>query len=179
MAEAFSNSLTRAAGIHTSWSGSSVAAASTAITVTAATGIGVSHLVVNSNYIAGTKVQQIDGTTIYTDRASTNSATATSQIVEFLGVTTAYTSPSGTKAILVGGTFANNTATAVNLTVSVYDQSTGTQTALASDIPVPTGSSFVITDAGKTVLEGLDEVRLYTDVDNAIDANLSILTGVS
>ena len=66
MAEAFSNSLTRAAGIMTSWSGSSVAAASTAITVTSATGIGVSHLVVNANYIAGTKVQQIDGTTIYT-----------------------------------------------------------------------------------------------------------------
>ena len=179
MAEAFSNSLTRAAGIMTSWSGSSVAAASTAITVSAATGIGVSHLVVNANYIAGTKVKQIDGTTIYTDRASTNSATATSQIVEFLGVTTAYTAPSGTKAILVGGTFANNTANSVNLTVSDYDQSSSTQTALASDIPVPTGSSFVITDAGKTVLEGLDEIRLYTDVANAIDANLSILTGVS
>ena len=179
MAEAFSNSLTRAAGIHTSWSGSSVAAASTAITVTANTGIGVSHLVGNANYLAGTKVKQIDGTTIYTDRASTNSATATSQIVEFLGVTTAYTAPSGTKAILVGGTFANNTGNQVNLTVSVYDQSTGTQTALASDIPVPTGSSFVISDTGKTVLEGLDEVVLYTDVANAIDANLSILTGVS
>ena len=179
MAEAFSNSLTRAAGIQTSWSGSTIGAAGTSITVTAATGIGVSHLVSNANFIAGTKVTQIDGTTIYTDRASTNTASATSQVVEFLGVTTAYTSPSGTKAILVGGTFANNTTSQVNLTVSVYDQSTGTQTALASDIPVPTGSSFVISDTGKTVLEGLDEVRLYTDVDNAIDANLSILTGVS
>ena len=179
MAEAFSNSLTRAVGVVTTYSGSTVAAASTAITVTAATGIGVSDLVDNSNYIAGTRVKQIVGTTVYTDRASTNTASATSQIVEFLGVTTAYTSPSGTKAILVGGTFANNTTSQVNLTVSVYDQSTGTQTALASDIPVPTGSSFVIADTGKTVLEGLDEVRLYTDVDNAIDANLSILTGVS
>ena len=99
--------------------------------------------------------------------------------MEFLGVTTAYTSPSGTKAILVGGTFANNTTSQVNLTVSVYDQSSGTQAALASEIPVPAGSSFVITDTGKTVLEALDEVRLYTDVDNAIDANLSILTGIS
>ena len=179
MAEAFSNSLTRAAGIQTSYSGSTIGAAGTSITVTANTGIGVSHLVSNGNFIAGTKVAQIDGTTIYTDRASTNTASATSQIVEFLGVTTAYTSPSGTKAILVGGTFANNTTSQVSLTVSVYDQSTGTQTALASAIPVPAGSSFVIADTGKTVLEGLDEVRLYTDVDNAIDANLSILTGVS
>ena len=75
MAESFSNSLTRAAGIVTSWSGSSVAAASTAITVTANTGIGVSQLVDNTNYIAGTKVKQIAGTTIYTDKASTNAAT--------------------------------------------------------------------------------------------------------
>ena len=179
MAEAFSNSLTRAVGVVTTYSGSTVAAASTAITVTAATGIGVSDLVDNAHYIAGTRVKQIVGTTVYTDRASTNTASATSQIVEFLGVTTAYTSPSGTKAILVGGTFANNTTSQVSLTVSVYDQSTGTQTALASEIPVPAGSSFVISDTGKTVLEGLDEVRLYTDVDNAIDANLSILTGVS
>ena len=60
MAEAFSNSLTRAAGIQTSYSGSTIGAAGTSITVSANTGIGVSHLVVNSNFIAGTKVQQID-----------------------------------------------------------------------------------------------------------------------
>ena len=179
MAEAFSNSLTRAAGIMTSWSGSSVAAASTAITVTSATGIGVSHLVVNANYIAGTKVQQIDGTTIYTDRASTNTASATSQIVEFLGVTTAYTSPSGTKAILVGGTFANNTNNEVNVTIHLYDDSASSNVAIASKIPVPNGSSFVISDAGKTVLESQDAIRVYCDTANAIDVSLSILTGVS
>ena len=179
MAEAFSNSLTRAAGIQTSYSGSTIGAAGTSITVTAATGIGVSHLVSNANFIAGTKVQQIDGTTIYTDRASTNTASATSQIVEFLGVTTAYTSPSGTKAILVGGTFANNTTSQVNLTVEVFDQSGDKTVGIAHKIPVPTGSSFVISDAGKTLLEGLDEVRVYSDTAGAIDVNLSILTGVS
>ena len=42
MAEAFSNQVARAAGIVTSYSGSTVAAGSTAITVTALTGIGVS-----------------------------------------------------------------------------------------------------------------------------------------
>ena len=50
---------------------------------------------------------------------------------------------------------------------------------LASKIPVPTGSSFVISDAGKTVLEGDDELRVYCDTENAIDVNLSILKGVS
>ena len=179
MAEAFSNSLTRAVGVVTTYSGSTVAAASTAITVTAATGIGVSDLVDNTNYIAGTRVKQIVGTTVYTDRASTNTASATSQIVNFLGVTTAYTSPSAVKSILIGGTFANNTNSSVNLTVETYDQSTAVGVAVASKIPVPAGSSFVITDAGKTLLETSDELRVYADTANAIDVNLSILKGVS
>jgi hypothetical protein len=179
MAEAFSNSLTRAAGIVTSYSGSTVAAGSTEITVTANTGIGVSDLVDNQHFIAGTKVQQIDGTTIYTDRASTNTASATSQVVRFLGPTTAYTSPSATKSILIGGTFANNTSNSVNLTVESYDQSAGVGVAIASKIPVPAGSSFVISDVGKTLLEAQDELRVYCDVTDAIDVSLSILTGVN
>lgn len=179
MAESFSNSLSRAAGIVTTYSGSTVGASSTAITVTANTGIGVSDLVDNQHFIAGTKVVQIDGTTIYTDRASTNTASATSQTVRFLGPTTAYTSPAATKSILIGGTFANNTNNQVNLTVETYDQSTGIGVAIASKIPVPAGSSFVISDTGKTLLEGEDELRIYCDTANAIDANLSILTGVA
>lgn len=179
MAEAFSNSLTRAAGIVTSYSGSTVAAGSTVITVTANTGIGVSDLVDNQHFIAGTKVQQIDGTTIYTNRASTNTASATSQVVRFLGPTTAYTSPSATKSILIGGTFANNTSNSINLTVESYDQSAGVGVAIASKIPVPAGSSFVISDVGKTLLEAQDELRVYCDVADAIDVSLSILTGVN
>jgi len=183
MAEVFSNSITRAVGIMTSWSGSTIGAAGTSITVTANTGIGVSDLVVNSNFIAGTKVAQIDGTTIYTDFNSTNTASASSQVVKFLGPTTAYTSPAATKSILIGGTFANNTESSVNLTVEVYDSSVGVTStgsaAIASKIPVPTGSSFVISDAGKTLLEASDELRVYCDSVDGIDVNLSILQGVS
>ena len=179
MAEAFSNSLSRAAGIVTSYSGSTVAAGSTAITVTANTGIGVSDLIDNQHFIAGTKVHSIDGTTIYADRASTNTASATSQVVKFLGPTTSYTSPAATKSILIGGTFANNTNSSVNLTVESYDQSAGVGVAIASKIPVPAGSSFVISDTGKTLLEAQDEIRVYCDTANAVDVSLSILTGVN
>ena len=112
------------------------------------------------------------------DRDSTNTAAATNQSVKFLGVTTAYTS-TGTKSILVGGTFANNTTQSVNLSVTVWDNSASTEVSIAGKIPVPNGSSFVISDAGKTVLEASDEVRIYCDTANAIDATLSILTGVS
>ena len=183
MAEVFSNSITRAVGIITSYSGSTIGASGTSITVTANTGIGVSDLVVNSNFIAGTKVAQIDGTTIYTDFNSTNTASASSQVVKFLGPTTAYTSPAATKSILIGGTFANNTESSVNLTIEVYDSSVGVTStgsaAIASKIPVPTGSSFVISDAGKTLLEASDELRVYCDSVDGIDVNLSILQGVS
>ena len=61
----------------------------------------------------------------------------------------------------------------------VNDGSIGITAALASKIPVPTGSSFVISDAGKTILESGDKLEVYCDSDNAIDINLSILTGVS
>ena len=183
MAEAFSNKVARAAGIMTSYSGSTIGAGSTAITVTANTGIGVSFLVDNANFIAGTKVHSIDGTTIYVDKSSTNTASARSQTVKFLGPTTAYTSPSATKSIIIGGTFANNTQNSVNLTVEVYDSSVGVTStgsvAVASKIPVPSGSSFVISDTGKTLLETGDELKVYCDVSDAIDVSLSILTGVN
>ena len=38
---------------------------------------------------------------------------------------------------------------------------------------------LLLSDTGKTLLEGLDEVRVYCDTANAIDVNLSILKGVS
>jgi hypothetical protein len=183
MAEAFSNSITRAVGIVTTYSGSTIGAAGTSITVTANTGIGVSDLIDNQNFIAGTRVAQIDGTTIYADRNSTNTASATSQTVKFLGPTTSYTSPAATKSIIIGGTFANNTQNSVNLTVEVLDSSVGVTStgavAIASKIPIPAGSSFVISDTGKTLLEATDELRVYCDTASAVDVSLSILTGVN
>ena len=177
MAEVFSNSLTRAAGIVTSYGGSTISAGSTLISITSSSnaGIGVSQLVDNENFIA------VSGgvSTVRCTTTSTNTANAGGQTVKYLGPTTAYTSASGTKTILIGGTFANNTNNQVAVTVELYDQSTSVGVGLASKIPIPAGSSFVISDTGKTVIEGLDELRVYTDSDNAIDVSLSVLTGVN
>ena len=141
--------------------------------------VAINDLVDNANFIAGTKVTLVGVSSVQLDRASTNTVAATASNVSFLGPTTSYSSASATKSILIGGTFANNTANSVNLTVTVYDNTAAVESQLASKIPVPTGSSFVISDAGKTVLEGDDELRVYCDVENAIDVNLSILKGVS
>ena len=177
MAESFVNSLTRAAGIVTTITGGSIGITTNKISGISTAGIGVSDLVDNAYYIAGTIVQTVGVTSIVVSRDSTNSASATNQTLKFLGVTTALTAAD--KSILIGGTFANNTNSSVNLTVETYDQSTAVGVAVASKIPVPAGSSFVITDAGKTLLETSDEIRVYADSANAIDVNLSILKGVS
>ena len=177
MAESFVNSLTRAVGIVTTVTGGSIGVTTNKISGISTAGIGVSDLVDNTNYIAGTIVQSVGVTSIVVSRDSTNSAAATNQSLTFLGVTTALTAAD--KSILIGGTFANNTNSSVNLTVEAYDQSTAVGVAIASKIPVPAGSSFVITDAGKTLLETSDELRVYADTANAIDVNLSILKGVS
>lgn len=179
MAEAFSNKLTRAAGIVTTSTGGAIGINTTIITGISTVGVAVSDLVVNSNFIAGTKITEIGASAVTVDRTSTNTSSTTSQNVKFLGPTTAYTSAAATKTILIGGTFANNTDNSVNLTVEVRDQSTAVSVSIASKIPVPAGSSFVISDTGKTILEGTDEIVVYCDSANAIDANLSILTGVN
>jgi len=178
MAEAFSNKLTRAAGIVSTSSSGSIGIQTNLITGISTVDVAVNQLVDNTNFILGTKITAIGVASVTCDRNSTNTSATSSQSVKFLGVTTAYTSTS-TKSILVGGTFANNTTSSVNLTVNVFDNSASTEVGLAANIPVPNGSSFVISDTGKTVLESSDEIRIYCDTANAIDATLSILTGVS
>ena len=181
MAEAFSNSLSRATGIVTTSSSASIGIYANHISGVSTVGISTGDIVDNANYIAGTKVTGFGATagTVTVDRVSTNSAAVSSASVSFLGVTSCYTSPAATKSILIGGTFANNTENSVNLSVEILDSSGPTTALLASKIPVPTGSSFVISDTGKTLLEAEDVVRVYCDANNAIDVNLSILTGVS
>lgn len=179
MAESFSNALSRAAGIVTTSSSGSIGITTNLITGISTAGVSVGYLIDNGNFIAGTKVATIGVGQVTADRDSTNTAATSSQIVRFLGPTAVYTSPSATKSILIGGTFANNTSNQVSLTVEVFDNSAGISAAIASKIPVPAGSSFVISDTGKTLLEGDDQLRIYCDTANAIDANLSILTGVA
>ena len=178
MAESFVNSLSRAVGVVTTNSSGAVGVTTNIITGISTVGISSGYLVENTNYIYGTRVDRVDVSKVYVDRDSTNTAAASNQSVKFLGLTSAYTAGSE-KAILIGGTFANNTESAVNIWVEVHDSSSNTITGIGQKIPVPTGSSFVISDAGKTLLEATDSVRVYCDTANGVDVNLSILKGVS
>ena len=187
MAESFTNKIVRAAGIvSTTDAGASIGAGASAITSIQTADLNVGDLVVNQHFRAGAKIHSItNATSLLVDRSSTNTAAATDQIVKFLGVTTAYTSPAATKSILIGGTFSNLTQNDINIYVEVVDQSVATgpigvsSVQLASDIPIPNGSSFVISEAGKTILEAFDQVTVYCDTADAVDVNLAILSGVS
>ena len=178
MPEAFSNKVARAVGVVTTSTGASIGISTNLITGISTVGVAVGDLVETGNYLGGTKVSTIGSNQVTADRDSTNGAAASSQTVKFLTPTTLYTS-TGVKTILIGGTFVNNSNGQVGLTVEVTDTSAGVSVAVASKIPVPAGSSFVISDTGKTLLEDGDLIKVYCDTANAIDANISILTGVN
>ena len=178
MAEQFSNAVKRRCGIVTNSTGGSIGIKTNLITGISTVHVAVNALVDYEHFLAGSKVTAIGVNSTTVDSDSVNTAAASNQTVKYLGVTTAYKSD-GTKSILIGGSFANNTTSQVNLTVNVWDNSASSEVGLAVKIPVPNGSSFVITDTGKTMLETMDEIRVYVDSDNSIDVTASILKGVT
>jgi len=175
MAESFTNSLTAAAGIVTTSANGSIGAGVTVITGVSTAGVSVGDMVDTQHFRGATKVYEIGSGQVIVDKTSTNETSATNQSVTFMGVTTSFTASS--KSILVGGTFANLTNNSVNLFVEIGVGNTFAN--IANDIPVPTGSSFVISDTGKTILRQNEEIRVYCDTANALDISLSILEGVA
>ena len=177
MAELFVNALAKSAGIVATSPNGTIGANTTVITGISTVGVGVGYLIDNQHFRGGAKVSVLGAGQVTVDKTSTNTASVANQNVKFLGPTATYASPASTKSILIGGTFSNLTNNNVNITVEVV---TGiTSTTIANNIPVPTGSSFVISDAGKTVLAGGDVVNIYCDTENAIDVTLGVLQGVS
>jgi hypothetical protein len=175
MAESFNNKLTSSAGIVTTSSVASIGAGATVITGISTAGISVGNMVDTTFFRGATKVYSVGAGQVLVDKTSTNQTAVTNQNVNFMGVTTSYTASS--KAILVGGTFANLTDNSVSLYVEIGIGNTFAN--IANDIPVPTGSSFVISDAGKTILRPNEEIRVYCNTANALDVSLSILEGVA
>ena len=175
MAESFTNALVRAAGFVTSHT-ADIGANSSVISGISTVNLAIGQLVDTPNHIGGTKITAVGVGQIAVDRSSTNSITSNAQTIRFIGLTTAYTS-TGVKSILVGGTISNNTNNQVAATVQVATASTSYN--FLYKVPVPAGSSLIISDAGKIVLNSGDEVRVGCDAQNALDVSLSILTGVS
>ena len=103
MAEVFTNALKKPAGIVTTSSNGTIGVTATAITGISTVGVSVGDLVDNQHFLGNAKVSVIGVGQVTVDTASTNQVSATAQVVRFLTPTTAYTSPAGTKSILIGG----------------------------------------------------------------------------
>ena len=176
MAEVFTNALKRSVGVVTTSSSGSIGANATTITGISTAAVAVGYLVDNGNFIGGSKVSVIGAGQVTVDSTSTNTSSTTTQTVNFVGLTTIYAS-TGQKSILIGGTLANNTTNQVSATVQVSSGSTSYN--LLYKVPVPAGSSVVISDAGKTLLNASDEIRVGSSVANSLDVTLSILQGVA
>ena len=178
MPEIFKNSVTRRAGDATSNTAASIGANASSITsLTSTTGVEIGDLVDSQHFLNGTKVTNVGATSVDVDTASTNTAATTNQQVSLLGVSTVFTAT--TKSILIGGTFTNNTRNQVRLSLELVDNSTGVSAQLVGRIPVPAGSSFVLNDSGKTVIETDDQLRVYCSETSGIDVSLAILEGVN
>jgi len=176
MAESFTNALKKAVGVVTTSSSGSIGITSTIITGISTAGVAVGYLVDNGNFIGGSKVSAIGAGQVTVDSTSTNTSSTSTQSVNFVGLTTVYTS-TGLKSILIGGTLANNTTNQISATVQVSSGSTSYN--LLYKVPVPAGSSVIISDAGKTLLNASDEVRVGSSVANSLDVTLAILQGVA
>ena len=174
MAESFTNSLTRAAGIVTSSNNGSIGVTTSLITGISTTGISVGDMVKTTFFRGGSKVSVIGAGQVNLDRTSINTTIKAGQTVTFMGKTTAFTASE--KSILVGGTFANLTDNTIHVNVEVGIGNTFAN--IANNIPIPQGSSFVISDAGKTILRANEVINLYCDTAAAVDSSLSILSGV-
>lgn len=175
MAESFTNALKKSVGSTVLNTSATIGISTNIITGITTTGISVGDLVHQPYFIGGTRVTILGINAVAVDSTSTNTGIVTSQIVRTLGITTAYSASE--KSILIGGTIANNTTSQVSAFVQVSSGSTSYN--LLYNVPVPAGSSVVISDAGKTMLNAGDQIRVASDVANSLDVTLSILTGVS
>lgn len=179
MPEIFKNSVTRRVGVSSATTGAEIAANATSITSLSSTaGVSQGDLVDNQHFINGTKVTTVNATDVVVDTPSLNTTAVSNQPVNLLGGTTVFTA--GTqKCILIGGTFTNNTRNQVQLTVELTDSSGATTVQLVGRVPVPAGSSFVLSDSGKTVIEPSDSITVYCNTEDGIDVSLAILEGVN
>ena len=94
-------------------------------------------------------------------------------------ITTVYTVPSSTTAIVLGLIVGNVTGSAVNATVHVESDTSDTETngnvELVTNAPIPAGGSLELLSGNKVVLQATDVLKVTSDTASSIDAALSFM----
>ena len=95
------------------------------------------------------------------------------------GITTVYTVPSSTTAIVLGLVVGNVTGSSVNATVTVSSNTSDTETnadvETVTNAPIPSGSSLETLSGGKLVLGTTDLLRVTSSVASSLDVCLSVM----
>jgi hypothetical protein len=183
MAESFANKSVRRVGVTTSVTTASIGIATDRITNISTFNVAVGALVDTNYFIGGTRVTAVNvasnfgiGGSITVDSTSTNVSTALTQTVGFHSMT-AIDTPTE-KTILVAGTLANNTANQVTASV-VLEQHDNESINVVHDVPIPSGSSLVLSDAGKLVVGIGSTLSIAVDANQGVDVSFSLLRGVT
>ena len=183
MAETFANKSQRRVGVTTTVRTASIGVATDRITDISTFNVAVGALVDASQFIGGTRVLAVNvasnfgiGGSITVDSTSTNVSAALTQTVGFHSVT-AIDTPTE-KTILVAGTLANNTTTQRKASV-ILSQHDNEHINIVHEVPIPAGSSLVLSDAGKLVVGIGSTLSVAVDGDSAVDVSFSLLRGVT
>lgn len=183
MAESFANKSLRRVGVTSSVHTASIGVATDRITNISTFNVAVGALVDSNSFIGGTRVLAVNvasnfgiGGSVTVDSNSNNVSAATTQTVGFNSVT-AIDTPSD-KSILIGGTLANNTSSQLKASI-ILSQQNNEHINVIHDVPIPAGSSLVLSDAGKLVVGVGSTLSLAVNANQGVDVSISLLRGVS
>lgn len=91
-------------------------------------------------------------------------------------VSTVYTCPSSTTAVVIGVTLCNLKSSGVEGTLALTDSSASVTVSVLKGAPIPSGSSIVaVGGEQKIVLEAGDALKVTASEASAIDVMLSVL----
>jgi hypothetical protein len=183
MAETFANKSVRRVGVTTTVRTASIGLATDRITNISTFNVNTGALVDAAQFVGGTRVLSVEQTSnfgtsgeIIVDSTSTNVSAALTQTVGFHSMT-AIDTPTQ-KTILVAGTLANNTVDQVTASV-VLEQHNNESINIVHDVPIPAGSSLVLSDAGKLVVGIGSTLSVAVNANSGVDVSFSLLRGVT
>ena len=90
------------------------------------------------------------------------------------GNKTIYTTPSSTRTVIIGMTFANTSGSSITVTVLI-ENSDGDNITFVKGAPVPQGGALEVMAGNKLILEASDILKAYASASTSCDCALSYM----
>lgn len=91
---------------------------------------------------------------------------------------TVYSVPTGLESIVLEMDVCNVSQIGVSVTVEFFDDSESQVSHIVKNLPVPTGASIRVIAGQKIVMNGDDEIRVYSNTADSIDVVFSVLEAI-